>query len=193
MATSGTTPAEIRTNSFSASLKSVSKALKAHHESVNAAYATYYGTHSNVATPMMSPRASIDGTTILPQTTSTTAAPVTPHNTAIETHKSESKAKKAWEKALKLAKEHHDSVNAAANAYWGAGVNTRSRVGSNDSSIAATPRASFEEVGESSRKMEKEGKQEKEEKKNGLWEKAMRRLKEHHESVEAAAHLVRGW
>lgn len=36
--------------------------------------------------------------------------------------KSSSKAKKAWEKFKKMAKEHHNSVNAAYQVYYGAGT-----------------------------------------------------------------------
>jgi hypothetical protein len=38
------------------------------------------------------------------------------------THKESSKAKKAWEKIKKMAREHHESVNAAYQVYYGSGA-----------------------------------------------------------------------
>ena len=88
--------------------KSLAHAAKAHHESVNAAFTTFYGQGMNntptttpAPTPADTPRASIDSERSV---------------------KSESGLRKSWEKVRKAAKEHHESVNGAYEAYYGAGM-----------------------------------------------------------------------
>lgn len=76
---------------------------KEHHESVNAAYSLYYGQG-----PVQSPRR-LEWTGYEGQTKRRTRDDC-----------EESKAKKAWEKLKKHAKEHHDENNAAFQACYGA-------------------------------------------------------------------------
>jgi hypothetical protein len=77
--------------------ESVKKAAKDHHEGLNAAYATYYGQGSSTA-------------------------PSRSHSTvSSEAVANDSEAKKAgvWEKVVKKAKVHHQSVNSAYAAVYG--------------------------------------------------------------------------
>lgn len=82
---------------------------KAHHESLNSAYATYYGAHTpstsaaNSATA--SPRQSMES--------------ITSDNTKVERSGSMSKA---WKSVKKAAKDHHEGVNAAYATYYGQGA-----------------------------------------------------------------------
>jgi hypothetical protein len=105
------TPSSERSSSVSKAWQSVKKAAKEHHESVNAAYATYYSggvspspskNNSAVATP----RASVESV-----------------RNEQEVQKEESGMGKAWGKVKQAAKEHHRSVNAAYGTYYGAGIN----------------------------------------------------------------------
>jgi hypothetical protein len=86
--------------------KAVKKHAKEHHESVNGAYATYYGagiyTVPSVAAPVKS----------LPKESFETERTAT-------NEESVGNVKKVWQAVKKHAKEHHASVNAAYGTYYG--------------------------------------------------------------------------
>lgn len=102
---------------MSPSFKTLASKAKAHHESLNAAYATYYG---GGVSPSPSPsRSSSTETSTEPERSSSMS--------------------KAWEKVKKAAKEHHEGVNAAYATYYGAGASPAP-------SAAASSRSSLESV-----------------------------------------------
>lgn len=96
---------------------------------------------------------------------------------------SESTIKKAWQAAIKRAKEHHDSVNAAVGTYYGNSI-----VGSCATSAASTPRTSIEAPVTEERAVQ----QKRESGASKLWSAAVKRAKEHHRSVNAAAGMYYG-
>lgn len=146
------------------SRKSLSQIIKDHHRSVTAAYETYYG--AGVYTPSTSRSASVAPSSARPSADA-------------ERTMSESSIKKAWNKAIKAAKDHHDSVNAAVNVYYG------SHPSSGASSAAASPRASFESP--STPAAAAAPKTEKKESGVGkVWNAAVKHVREHHQSVNAA-------
>jgi hypothetical protein len=86
--------------------KAVKKHAKEHHESVNGAYATYYGAGTSAAPLVTLP------VKYVPKESFET------ERTAVN-KESVSNAKKAWQAVKKHAKEHHASVNAAYGTYYG--------------------------------------------------------------------------
>ncbi|KAH7122320.1 hypothetical protein B0J11DRAFT_335676 [Dendryphion nanum] len=96
---------------------------KAHHESVNAAYTTYYGAGSYPAPSQPTSRRPSAEMTLTDS-------------------KSPSAASKAWKSLKKHAKEHHESMNAAYGAYYGSGA--PSLAASRNTSAATSPRHSGE-------------------------------------------------
>jgi hypothetical protein len=87
----------------------LSKLAADHHDSVNAAVSTYYGPVTSAAsTPASSAAAS-------PRTSFEAAAP----EHAVRTEEGERNITKLWKAVAKKAKEHHQSVNAAATTYYG--------------------------------------------------------------------------
>ncbi|KAF3025059.1 hypothetical protein G7054_g10505 [Neopestalotiopsis clavispora] len=113
---------------FTKAWTAVKRHAKEHHQSVNAAYASYYGTTgaplpiSNTNSPAAkSPAASV------------TAAPASVSETP------RSSVDKAWSKVKKHVKEHHRSVNAAHAAYYGT-----SPAQTPNSSVESSPRVSVD-------------------------------------------------
>ncbi|KAH7359872.1 hypothetical protein BKA66DRAFT_537211 [Pyrenochaeta sp. MPI-SDFR-AT-0127] len=100
-------------------LSSVAAHAKAHHESLNAAYSTYYSPNSSAA-PSAQP--SRNNSITMPQE---------------EQKKGPTNASKAWN----AIKKHHQEMNEAYSVYYSPGVSTTS---SRASSAASTPRASIE-------------------------------------------------
>jgi hypothetical protein len=155
-------------------LRTLATKAKEHHESVNAAYATYYssgsssnGMTSSQPTPAATPRPSLD----------------TPHtsNTSTPSSRSPSPSSpplvaKAWKSLKKAAKDHHDSVNAAYSTYYAPGISSPS---SQASSRLATPRESLDGVREGGVVVEGV-------KKESAWTKAKRAAKEHHREMNKA-------
>jgi hypothetical protein len=94
------------TSSMSKAWKAVKKHAKEHHESVNGAYATYYGAGTSAAPLVTLP------VKYVPKESFET------ERTAVN-KESVSNAKKAWQAVKKHAKEHHASVNAAYGTYYG--------------------------------------------------------------------------
>ncbi|ETS73789.1 hypothetical protein PFICI_14735 [Pestalotiopsis fici W106-1] len=110
---------------FTKAWTAVKRHAKEHHQSVNAAYASYYGTtgaplpvsNTNTPTAAKSPAAS------------TTSAAESPR----------SSVDKAWGKVKKHVKEHHRSVTAAHAAYYGT-----SPAQTPTSSVESSPRVSVD-------------------------------------------------
>jgi len=132
---------------------------KAHHDSMNAAYqATYSMGTSNTSTPCTSRKSS-----------TTSASPPSQRNIS-----------KAW----KALKKHHQEMNEAYTVFYSQGMATPAG-SSRTSSVAHTPKASFEE-----KRMSVE------EQKPRNIEKAWRAIKsravEHHRSVNNASAAVYG-
>ncbi|KAF2190621.1 hypothetical protein K469DRAFT_721525 [Zopfia rhizophila CBS 207.26] len=101
--TNNTTTVPSTQNPAKMAWKSLAKHAKAHHESVNAAYSVYYGGGVSASS---STRPSFESA----RSTS-----------SVDSAKPESNMNKAWKAVKKHAKEHHESVNAAYGAYYGAG------------------------------------------------------------------------
>lgn len=97
---------------YQKAFKAVSKLAKDHHDSVNAAVSTYYapvtpGASSVASSAAASPRASVEA-----------------HRPEHVDHAGEGERNitKLWKAVAKKAKEHHQSVNAAANSYYGVAI-----------------------------------------------------------------------
>ncbi|KAK9771622.1 hypothetical protein SCAR479_11693 [Seiridium cardinale] len=104
---------------LSSAWAAIKRHAKEHHDSVNAAYTTYYGINTAPQEPVPT------------SSSSPSPAPVeTAHRSSVD---------KAWSKVKKHAKEHHDSVNAAYTTYYGIAT---PRVHSPASSVETTPRVS---------------------------------------------------
>jgi hypothetical protein len=86
--------------------KAVKRHAKEHHESVNGAYAIYYGGAGAATAPSVAPVKS------LPKESFETDRTAVSQETV-------SSAKKAWQGVKKHAKEHHASVSAAHATYYG--------------------------------------------------------------------------
>lgn len=91
--------------------------VKEHHDSVNAAYTTYYGvgepaTPFTSGTPSTSARPSARPSMESQRSTSSTEA------------RRPSSANKAWQKVKKAAKDHHQSVNEAYATLYAPGATT---------------------------------------------------------------------
>jgi hypothetical protein len=84
---------------------------KDHHESVNAAYASYY---TGGRSSYISPRPSLDSQNSQKSSSSQTST---------------SGMSKAWQSVKKAAKEHHQSVNATYETYYCGGLRTTSTAG----------------------------------------------------------------
>jgi hypothetical protein len=156
-------------------LRTLATKAKEHHESVNAAYATYYssgsssnGMTSSQPTPAATPRPSLD----TPHNTSNTSAPPS----RSPSPSSPPLVAKAWKSLKKAAKDHHDSVNAAYSTYYAPGISSPS---SQASSRLATPRESLDGVREGGVVVEGV-------KKESAWTKAKRAAKEHHREMNKA-------
>lgn len=98
---------------------------KAHHEGLNQAYSTYYG--SSTSTPTVSTPASLETS----RNNSVVAG-------MVEAPKTKTNASKLWT----AIKNHHDEMNAAYTAYYSPGS---SRAASPHASVSSTPRHSVEE------------------------------------------------
>ncbi|ORY11634.1 hypothetical protein BCR34DRAFT_601238 [Clohesyomyces aquaticus] len=97
----------------SSPFKSLTKSLKAHHESVNAAYQTYYGVPQMIAN---SPSASAS---------STPRSSLESNSSASQTQKGQESVKSGngvWGKVKKAARDHQRSVDQAYAVYYGVGV-----------------------------------------------------------------------
>lgn len=98
-------------------------AVKAHHDSLNAAYASYYAPGSTTSSA---------GTSTEPSRANSVAMPA-------PMEKRPSNASKAWT----AIKQHHRDMNEAYAAYYSPGVSPAS---SRTSSVAPSPRQSSEQV-----------------------------------------------
>lgn len=96
------------TSSLSKAWKAVKKHAKEHHESVNGAYASYYGAGTSV--PM-----SVHGSVVLKSVPRKSEE----SERTEESGKSVGSVKKTWQAVKQHAKEHHQSVNAAYGTYYG--------------------------------------------------------------------------
>ncbi|KAH7014488.1 uncharacterized protein B0I36DRAFT_355691 [Microdochium trichocladiopsis] len=90
--------------------------MKEHHRSVNAAFNAYYGSvtpdSSRDSTPAQSRKSSAVGTTPVAEA----AAP------APFVHAAGNERPSYFDRAIKAAKKHHKSTNAAYQSYYGMGV-----------------------------------------------------------------------
>ena len=93
-------------SSVSKAWKAVKKHAKEHHESVNGAYATYYGAGTSTVPSVTAPAKYVAKESFETERTATNEESV-------------SNVKKAWQAVKKHAKEHHASVNAAYGTYYG--------------------------------------------------------------------------
>ncbi|EAT77049.1 hypothetical protein HBI56_200470 [Parastagonospora nodorum] len=140
-------------------LSTMAARAKAHHESMNAAYqATYSMGTSNTSTPSTSRKSS---TTSVDQ-------------------QSERNITKAW----KALKKHHQEMNEAYTVFYSQGMVTPAG-SSRSSSVAQTPKASFEQT----RMSVEEQKPRNIEK---VWKAIKTRAVEHHRSVNNASAAVYG-
>lgn len=107
-ASSGASTPARRGSSF---LATVGHKLAEHHRSVNSAYEAYYGAYARPTTTTAgtSRRASEESQVYLKD-----ALAQQPQV------KQQSRASKAWQSVKQHAKEHHESVNSAYKAYYGA-------------------------------------------------------------------------
>ena len=137
-------------------LSSVAAHAKAHHESLNAAYSTYYAPGSTT-TPSSSTETSRNNSIAMP------AQKKNPTN-----------ASKAW----KALKKHHQEMNEAYSVYYAPGIASHSSSRSN--SAAPSPRQSAEherhedEANAAPRNYQK------------VWKALKTRAVEHHKSVNSA-------
>ncbi|KAG9185473.1 hypothetical protein G6011_08017 [Alternaria panax] len=147
-------------------LSSVAAHAKAHHESLNAAYNTYYGGSSCASTPSSTPQTSRN-----PSTTSSQ-------------QRNPTNASKAW----KALKKHHQEMNSAFAVYYSPSFSPSA---SRSSSAASSPRQS----GEASRKgsvaapatfEEKEAAQQGQRNYQKVWKGLKNKVVEHHKSVSNA-------
>lgn len=104
ISTNGST--ERRSSSVSRAFKSVGQKLQQHHRDVTAAYEAYYGAMAAPKNINYAPRKSHDSElTIVSEETESKAAG--------------SQKSGVWQKVKQAAKEHHESVNGAYEAYYG--------------------------------------------------------------------------
>ncbi|KAH6653195.1 hypothetical protein BKA67DRAFT_536889 [Truncatella angustata] len=107
-------------NSLKDAWAAVKRHAKEHHDSVNSAYAAYYG--APVQPLVHTPRARA----VSPEVSSE------PRRSSVD---------KTWSKVKKHVKEHNQSVNAAYTSYYG--INT-SRTNTPGTSAQASPRVSID-------------------------------------------------
>ncbi|KAI4595695.1 hypothetical protein KJ359_006685 [Pestalotiopsis sp. 9143b] len=112
--------------SFTKAWAAVKRHAKEHHQSVNAAYANYYGT-TGAPLPISNTNTPVAARSV-PASSSSSAASAAPHRSSVD---------KAWSKVKKAAKEHHRSVTAAHSAYYGTAQ-------SPSSSVESSPRVSVD-------------------------------------------------
>lgn len=112
------------TQKKSSILSSFAAHAKAHHESLNAAYSTYYSPGASACT---STEVSRNNSVAMP-------------TQAERRSSSDSSMSKAW----KAVKKHHRDMNAAYSSYYAPGF-ASSPSGSRGSSVTSTPRHSNEE------------------------------------------------
>lgn len=149
-------------------LSTMASRAKAHHESLNAAFSTYYAPGSNHATP--SPSTDISRSSSIAKPSSTTSSKKAPTN-----------ASKAWA----AIKKHHREMNEAYQIFYSPGVSAAS---SRNTSAASSPRHSADaprhetaaDKAQSPRNATK------------LWNALKTRVVEHHRSVNAAYASVYG-
>ncbi|KAF1997886.1 hypothetical protein P154DRAFT_536750 [Amniculicola lignicola CBS 123094] len=106
-ATSTTTP---HLSPLTKALQSAKKAWKSHHDSVTAAYETYYG-GSPIHTPTVSPG---------PSTRPSEESARSVEEGEAHHEKKEGAVRKSFEGLKRKVVEHHQSVNAAYESYYGA-------------------------------------------------------------------------
>jgi hypothetical protein len=148
--------------SSTSALSKLATYAKAHHESVNNAYSAYYapGSTSTSTRPSFDSKVSASST-------------LSAHSQS--SVKSTSSMNKAWKAVKRHAKEHHESVNGAYAAYYGAGSSTVPSV----APVKSLPKESFETdrtaVSEDTVSSVKK-----------VWQGVKKHAKEHHDSVNAA-------
>jgi hypothetical protein len=141
---------------MSPSFQSLATRAKSHHEAVNAAYTTYYG-----ITPSPTPRPSLESQDSQKSTASQTST---------------SSTSKAWKSVKKAAKEHHQSINAAVETYYGVAPRP-----SQQASAVSSQRSSMESV-----RGEEEVQKFVVSEKTSTWSKVKKAAKEHHRGMNAA-------
>lgn len=94
------------TSPLSKAWKSVKKHAKEHHESVNGAYATYYGAGASAVPVVAAPIKSVSKESFETERTAVSGESV-------------GSVRRAWQGVKRHAKEHHASVNAAYGTYYG--------------------------------------------------------------------------
>jgi len=111
------------TSSINKAWSTIKKAAREHHESVNAAYTTYYGA-GFTGTPSVAPAPrSASLSPSLDSSISVDSIELEKEALRMEEERKEreSAASKAWKKVKEAAKEHHRSVNQAYAVYYGQG------------------------------------------------------------------------
>ena len=116
-------------SSTSSSLKSawtaVTERAKAHHESVQGAYEVYYGAGTRNPIPRQStsssrsPAVSSSASSIMSKATS---ASDKESSVSLLTKSPATSKPSTWSRIKQHAREHHESVNAAYEVYYGGGV-----------------------------------------------------------------------
>lgn len=153
--------------------------VKAHHQSVNAAYATYYGAGTTLTSTATTPspsqqpsaRPSMDST----RTRSTTS-----------TSSTTSTVNKAWSTIKKAAREHHESVNAAYEVYYGQTIRTSSSAAPARSLSTASTVSGDNDDLKGKMQLQVKDLENKETKARKAWARVKKMAREHHDSVNTA-------